>query len=187
MSAEELEEVKDYIPAGVSVDDLRFEGSDIVIYTDSEEFFLDNSDTVKEMVSELKKRVEVRPSSKLFLEPEKAEKKIKEVVEDKSGLEDLIFQPSLGKVVIRAEKPGNVIGSKGSGLQKIKEESLWDPQVERVPAISSKVVDRARELTVEDPEFRKEFLHEVGKKIRLEKSVGDEWIRVSGLGGCRQV
>jgi KH/beta-lactamase-domain protein len=187
MAAEELEEVKEYIPSGTSIDDLRFEGSDIVIYTDSKDFFLDNSETVKKIVSDLKKRVEVRPSSKLFTEPETAEDKIKDVIDEEAGIDDLIFQPSLGKVIIRAEKPGKVIGSRGSGLQEIKEASLWDPQVERVPEISSKVVDRARELTVEDPEFRKEFLHDVGKKIRLEKSVGDEWIRVSGLGGCRQV
>lgn len=187
MATEELEEVKDFIPSGVSVADLRYEGSDIVIYTDSEDFFLDNSDTVKKIVSELKKRVEVRPSSKLFKDPEKAEEKLEDVIDDEAGLDDLIFQPSLGKVIIRAEKPGAVIGQRGSGLQDIKEEVLWAPQVERVPSISSKVVDRARELTVEDPGFRKDFLHDVGKKIRLEKSVGDEWIRVSGLGGCRQV
>lgn len=187
MSAEELEEVKEYIPSGASVDDLRFEGSDIVIYTDDRDFFLDNSDTVRKIVSELKKRVEVRPSSKLFKQPEVAEEKIKELIESDVKLDDLIFQPSLGKVIIRVEKPGLVIGSGGEGLEEIKKESLWSPQVERVPAISSKVVDRARELTVEDPEFRKEFLHDVGKKIRLDKSVGDEWIRVSGLGGCRQV
>ncbi|MFB6145927.1 MAG: beta-CASP ribonuclease aCPSF1 [Candidatus Nanohaloarchaea archaeon] len=184
---EELEDVKSFIPPGVDVSDIRFEASDIVIYTDSKDFFLDHSDTVKKMVSELKKRVEVRPSSKLFKEPENAQAKLEEIIDEEAGAEDFILQPSLGKVIIRARKPGNVIGRNGSGLDEIKEKTLWAPQVERVPAIQSKVVDRARELTVEDPEFRKDFLHDVGKKIRLDKTVGDEWIRVSGLGGCRQV
>lgn len=184
---EELEDVKKLLPSKVSVADLRFEASDIVIYTDSKDFFLDNSDTVKKIVSNLKKRVEVRPSSKLFKDPEVAEERVHEVVDDEAGIEDVIFQPSLGKMIIRARKPGTVIGNKGQGLQDIKEATYWSPQVERVPAIKSKIVNRARELTVEDPEFRKKFLHEVGKKIRLEKSVGDEWIRVGGLGGFRQV
>lgn len=184
---EELNDVKDFLPPHADVSELKYEGSDIVIYTDSEEFFLDNSDTVKEIVSEIKKRVEVRPSSKLFNSPEQAKSKVKDLVDDKAGLEEVIMQPSLGKMIIRAEKPGEVIGNRGSGLDEIKKETLWSPQVERVPAIDSKVVDRARELTVEDPEFRKDFLHDVGKKIRLDKSVGDEWVRVSGLGGCRQV
>jgi KH/beta-lactamase-domain protein len=184
---EELKDVKKFLPTYAEVNELKYEGSDIVIYTDSERFFLNNSDTVKKIVSNLKKRVEIRPSSKLYHTPEKAKKKVKELVSDEAGLEEVIMQPSLGKMIIRAEKPGEVIGDHGSGLDEIKEETLWSPQVERVPAIDSKVVDRARELTVEDPEFRKEFLHDVGKKIRLDKSVGDEWVRVSALGGCRQV
>ena len=184
---EELDDVKKYIPSDASVSDIRFEGSDIVIYTDSKDFFLNNSETVKRIVSDLKKRVEVRPSSKLFHQPEKAKKTVRDVVSEEAGVDEIIMQPSLGKMIIRAEKPGDVIGNNGSGLDEIREKTLWAPQVERVPAIQSKVVDRARELTVEDPDFRKDFLHDVGKKIRLDKSVGDEWVRVSGLGGCRQV
>ncbi len=184
---QELDDVKQFLPGDAEVSDIRFEGSDIVIYTDSKDFFLDNSNTVKRIVSELKKRVEVRPSSKLFSEPERAEEKLEDVISDEAKLEELIFQPSLGKVIIRAEKPGAVIGQNGQGLEEIKEEVLWSPQVERVPSISSKVVDRARELTVEDPEFRKDFLHEVGEKIRLEKSTEDQWVRLSSLGGFRQV
>jgi KH/beta-lactamase-domain protein len=184
---EELDDVKKYIPSDASVSDIRFEGSDIVIYTDSKDFFLNNSETVKRIVSDLKKRVEVRPSSKLFHQPEKAKKTVRDVVSEEAGVDEIIMQPSLGKMIIRAEKPGDVIGNNGSGLDEIREKTLWSPQVERVPAIQSKVVDRARELTVEDPDFRKDFLHDVGKKIRLDKSVGDEWVRISGLGGCRQV
>jgi KH/beta-lactamase-domain protein len=182
---DDLDDVKDFLPPHADVSELKYEGSDVVIYTDSEEFFLDNSETVKEIVSEIKKRVEVRPSSKLYTSPESAREKVKDMVD--AEIEEVIVQPSLGKMIIRSEDPGLVIGEKGSGLQKIKEETLWSPKVERVPAIDSKVVDRARELTVEDPDFRKEFLHDVGKKIRLDKSVGEEWVRVSGLGGCRQV
>jgi len=184
---EELDDVKKYIPSDASVSDIRFEGSDIVIYTDSKDFFLNHSETVKRIVSDLKKRVEVRPSAKLFHEAEKAKKTVKDIVSEEAGLDEVIMQPSLGKMIIRAEKPGEVIGNNGSGLDEIRESTLWSPQVERVPAIQSKVVDRARELTVEDPEFRKDFLHDVGKKIRLDKGVGDEWVRISGLGGCRQV
>jgi len=183
----DLDDIKKMLPPGSNISEIRYEGSDIVLYTDSKDFFLDNGDTVRKLVSELKKRIEVRPSSKLFKQPESAEEKIEEIISEKAGLEDTIFQPSLGKVIIRAERPGEVIGNNGSGLEKIKKKTLWYPQVERVPAIDSKVVDKARELTVEDPEFRKKFLHEVGEKIRLDKSVGDEWIRVSSLGGFRQV
>ncbi|MFB6244986.1 MAG: beta-CASP ribonuclease aCPSF1 [Candidatus Nanohaloarchaea archaeon] len=183
----ELEEVRDLLPDDASVSETRYEASDIVIYTDSEDFFLDNSDTVREVVSEMKKRVEIRPSSRLYRKPESAKTKLEEIVPEEAGLDETIFQPSLGKVLIRAENPGRVIGKNGSRLDRIKEKTLWSPQVERVPAIQSKIVDRARELTVEDPEFRKDFLHEVGEKIRRDHSKEDQWVRVGGLGGFRQV
>ena len=183
---EELEDVKEMLPPGSEVNEIRYEASDIVIYTDSKDFFLDNDETIRELVSKLKKRIEVRPSSKLFKQPETAEEKIKDTINDEARVQELIFQPSMGKVIIRAENPEKV-KRKGKGLEEIKKQSLWYPQVERVPSIDSKIVDKARELTVEDPEFRKDFLHEVGEKIRLDKSVGDEWIRISSLGGFRQV
>lgn len=184
----DLEDIKNRLPSRANTDELKYEGSDIAIYTNSKDFFLDNEKVIKEIVSDIKKRVEVRPSSKLYKKPEKAKKILEqEVIKNEAGLEELIFQPSFGKVIIRAKKPGKVIGHNGKGLEKIKEKTLWKPEVERVPAIQSKVVDKARELTVEDPEFRKEFLHDVGKKIRLEKTAGDEWIRISSLGGFRQV
>ncbi len=184
---EELKDIKSEIPRNSNVSEIRYEASDIVLYTDSEDFFLNNKDTVKQLVSKLKKRVEVRPTSKLFRDPETAKEKIESLVSEEAGLEDTIFQPSLGKVIIRAKRPGKVIGNNGEGIKEIRKQTLWAPQVERVPAIKSKIVDKARELTVEDPEFRKKFLHEVGEKIRLDKTVGDEWIRVSSLGGFRQV
>ncbi|MFO7794183.1 MAG: LAGLIDADG family homing endonuclease, partial [Candidatus Nanohaloarchaea archaeon] len=180
---EELDDVESMLPPGANISDIRFEASDIVLYTDSKDFFLDNSETVRELVSKLKKRIEVRPTSKLFKTPETAEEKIEEAVPEEAELEDTIFQPSLGKVIIRVKRPSKLKNAE----DKIKEEALWSPQFERVPAIDSKIVDKARELTVEDPEFRKDFLHDVGKKIRLDKSVGDEWIRISSLGGFRQV
>ncbi|MFB6100914.1 MAG: beta-CASP ribonuclease aCPSF1, partial [Candidatus Nanohalobium sp.] len=82
---EELDDVKEFLPPHADVSELKYEGSDIVIYTDSEEFFLDNSDTVKEIVSKLKKRVEVRPSSKLYSSPEKAREKVKDIVDEEAG------------------------------------------------------------------------------------------------------
>ncbi len=180
---EELKDVEKMLPPGANISDIRYEASDIILYTDSKDFFLDNSETVRKLVSELKKRIEVRPTSKLFKSPENAEEKIKEAVPKEAELEDTIFQPSLGKVIVRVKRPSKMKNAE----DKIKEEALWSPQIERVPAIDSKIVDKARELTVEDPEFRKDFLHDVGEKIRLDKSVGDEWIRISSLGGFRQV
>ncbi|MCJ7479026.1 MAG: beta-CASP ribonuclease aCPSF1 [Candidatus Nanohaloarchaeota archaeon QJJ-7] len=185
--ADSLDELIEELPDNAMIKDARYEASDIVFYTGNREFFLDNDDVIRDMVSRVKKRIEVRPDPSITNDQDAAEEAIKEIVPEDAGVDQIIFEEPFGKVVIRAEKPGLVIGKNGSTLDKIKEETYWMPEVDRVPAIDSKIVDRAREIMTEGVEFRKEFLHDVGKKIELEKDVGDEWIRVEGLGGFRQV
>nr|EGQ39706.1 MAG: putative metal-dependent Rnase [Candidatus Nanosalinarum sp. J07AB56] len=179
---EDIERVKSKLPRGTSVADAKYEGSDIVLYVDTEDFFVDHHDRVSQIVSDVKKRVHIRPSKDLFKQPETARARVKELCGD--HVEEMIFQPELGKVIIRTGSPERI--DNPSKTREIREETLWKPQVERTPAIDSKYVNRARELTVEDPEFRKEFLNEVGEKIRRE-SDDEEWVRVSSLGGFRQV
>ncbi len=175
------------LPDDAMIQDAKYEASDIVFYTKNRDFFLDNEDVVRQIVSKIKKRVEIRPAPNIRLDEAKAKSTIHDIVPDEAGLDEMHFQPGFGKVVIHAEKPGLVIGKSGSTLDEIKEKTRWMPEVVRVPAVDSKIVDRAREIIQEGSEFRKEFLNDVGKKIQLEKSIGDEWIRVTGLGSFRQV
>lgn len=184
---EALDKVKSDLPSDAMIVESNYEGSDIVFYTKNREFFLDNEDIVKKLVSKLKKRVEIRPHPSISMNTDDAREKIKEIVPDNAGLEETIFQPTFGKVIIRVEKPGLAIGKSGEILEKIKQETMWVPEVERIPAIDSKIVDRARELTDGNAEYRKEFLNDIGEKIRLKKSIGDEWVRVTSLGGYREV
>ncbi len=182
-----LEDIVDELPDNAMIEDARYEASDVVFYTGNREFFLDNDDVIRDLVTRIKKRCDVRPASGITKGKETTEEKIREIVPEDAGIERILFEEPFGKVIIRAKKPGLVIGKNGETLDEIKEHTFWMPDVERVPAIDSKIVDRAREIMIEDVEFRKEFLHDVGKKIQLDKDAGDEWIRVEGLGGFRQV
>lgn len=187
MSAESLDDLIEKLPDDAMISEAKYEASDIAFYTKNREFFLDNEKVVRQLVSEIKKRVEIRPDPSITTEQEAAEKAIKEIVPEEAGLKRVLFEEPFGRVVIRARKPGLVIGKSGETLDKIKKETYWMPEVERVPAIDSKIVDRAREIMMEGVDFRKKFLDDVGKKIQLEKSIGDEWVRVAALGGFRQV
>ncbi|MDY6777361.1 MAG: beta-CASP ribonuclease aCPSF1, partial [Candidatus Nanohaloarchaea archaeon] len=139
-----LDEVQELLPNNADIQEARYEASDIVFYTKNREFFLDNEDVVRQLVSKFKKRVEIRPAPNIRTEPDKAERKIRDIVPEDAGLDEIYFQPSFGKAIIQAKKPGLVIGKSGSTLDEIKEKTRWMPEVERVPAIDSKVVDRAR-------------------------------------------
>lgn len=188
-----LKELEKKLPKDADISEVKFEGSEIVIYTKSSEFFRNSEEPVKSIVRELKKRIEVRPDISLSLEPEKTKEKIKTIVPEDAGINAIYFEPELGKVVIEAEKPGLVIGKGGSTFKKIKNETLWLPKIERAPAIKSKIVRAVRNLLHSEIPYRKTFLNRIGQRIigkQMEmekKDTEDEWIRMTGLGGFRQV
>jgi KH/beta-lactamase-domain protein len=167
----------------------NFEGANIVIYTEDMDFFKDNQGKIKEVVNKFKKRVELRADPKLLKTQEETEKIIKKTIPDDAGLSEILFDPQRSIVVIEAKRPGLVIGKAGSILKEIKNESFWVPQVQRSPAIKSKITESIRAVLYQNNNTRKRFLNSVGKKIYKEWNPEkvEEWIRVSVLGGGRQV
>ena len=63
-----VDKVKDSFPKDV-IDRVELEGCEIVVYTKDKIFFLDANEQVKELVSELKKRIEVRLDNSIFDSP----------------------------------------------------------------------------------------------------------------------
>jgi len=167
----------------------NFEGANIVLYTNDIEFFKDNQGKIKEIVNKFKKRVELRADPKLLKTQEETEKIIKKIIPDDAGLSDILFDPQRSIVVIEAKRPGLVIGKSGSILKEIKEECLWVPQVQRSPAIKSKITESIRAVLYQNNNTRKRFLNSVGNKIYKEWNPEkvEEWIRITVLGGGRQV
>lgn len=185
-----LKELKENLPSNAKITEVMFEASEIVLYTKNKDFFIDNEEHVKKIVSHLKKRVEVRPDITITGDVGKVEKKIKEIVPDEAGIKAIYFEPELGKVVIEAQKPGLVIGKGGETYKKLKEETMWLPKIERAPAIDSKVVRAVRNLLHTEIGYRKKFLNRVGQKINTkskEEPNEERWIRYGVLGAGRQV
>jgi len=136
-----LKEVLKYIPKDAEVVEPGFEGANIILYTKSKEFFLNNSDVIKSIVDAVKKRVELRPSESLLMEEEKAEKEIKKLIPEDAGLTNVIFDIPRSKVILEASKPGLAIGKSGEILKEIKKKTFWIPIVRRTPPIKSQITD----------------------------------------------
>ncbi len=181
-----IEKVKDSLPEGV-VDRVDLEGCEIVIYTKDKFFFLDAANQVRDTVSQLKKRVEVRPDNSLSLDEEETKKKIKEIIPEDAGIKEIRFQSDRSIVIINAEKPGLVIGRGGESFKQIKQETLWVPRIERTPEIKSKVVKSIRQLLHTETSWRKKFLRKVGENIFSDKETNRDWVRLTCLGGYREV
>ncbi|HLD57141.1 MAG TPA: LAGLIDADG family homing endonuclease, partial [archaeon] len=182
-----LKELEKTLPKDSEISDMKFEASELVLYTKSKEFFRNGEPVIKAMVDNLKKRIELRPDPSITMDAEEAKKIIKEIVAEEAGIQEIYFEPELGKVIIGCLKPGLVIGKGGEIYRKIKNETLWLPKIERTPAIKSDIVMAVRGLLHTELDYRKKFLNKVGQAISVRKEVDDEWVRLSCLGAGRQV
>lgn len=185
--ADILKDIQKKLPKVIN--SANFEGANIVLYTDDLEFFKDNQGKIRELVTEFKKRIELRADPVLLKSPEETEIIIKETVPQEAELTDILFDPQRSIVVIEAKRPGLVIGKSGLLLKEIKDKSYWIPQIQRSPAIKSKITDNIRAVLYQNNNSRKRFLNAVGKKIYKEWNPEkiEEWIRVTVLGAGRQV
>jgi len=183
-----LKEILKRLPEG-KISEATFEAANIVLYTKDKEYFKDNKGTIKELVKEFKKRVELRPDPSICMPLERAEKKIKEIIPKDAGAQELIFDAPRSQVIIHAEKPGLIIGKQGQVLKELREKTFWVPLIKRVPPIRSKLIESIRSVLYENADYRKKFLDKTGHRIydgwlREKKH---EWIRISFLGAARQV
>ncbi|MEM4270551.1 MAG: beta-CASP ribonuclease aCPSF1 [Candidatus Pacearchaeota archaeon] len=183
-----LKSITDELPRG-SITSANFEGANIVLYTNNKQFFLEGEPKIKEIVNKIKKRIELRADKEILLSNEETEKIIRSIVPQEAEITNVIFENYRSVVVIEAKKPGLVIGKMGSILQEIRQKTLWIPQVQRSAAITSKITDDIREVLYQNNIFRRKFLDSIGKKIYKEWSPEkiDEWVRITFLGGGRQV
>ena len=184
-----LDEVMKGIPSNVEISDAVFEGANIVLYTKDKDFFLDNKGVIKEIVDSLKKRVELRADPSVVMDIEDTQKIIKKTMPEDAGEINMLFDPQRSIVIIESEKPGIAIGKGGDVLKEIKKKTLWTPIVRRVPPMRSKIIENIRQVLYDLSDYRRKFLHKIGKRI-YEGWTGsrrDEWVRVTCLGSAREV
>jgi len=172
-----------------NITDASFEGANIVLYTDNEKFFKEGEGKIKEIVNEIKKRIELRADQKILPTQEKVEQEIRNIVPAEAEITNIIFDYHRSIVVVEAKKPGLVIGKQGSIIEEIRTKTLWTPQIQRSASIKSKITDSIREVLYANNNYRRKFLNEIGQKIYKEWSPEkvEEWVRVTVLGSGRQV
>ena len=182
-----LQNITDRLPG--LIQEANFEGANIVLYTKNENFFKNDNGKIREIVNDLKKRVELRADTKLLHDKEEVEESIRKIVPAEAEVTDILFDLHRSIVTIEAKRPGMVIGKQGSILDEIRKDTMWTPQVQRSPAIKSKITENIRSVLYAKNNERRKFLHTVGEKIysgwTQEKS--DSWARLTMLGAARQV
>lgn len=171
------------------ISEAAFEGANIVLYTKDKDFFLNNEGMIREVVNEFKKRIELRPDPAITMDLEDAEKEIRKLIPEDAKVDNIIFDPQRSQVIIEAEKPGLAIGKQGSLLREIRSKSRWVPLVKRTPTIKSSLIEGIRSVLYQNSDYRRKFLDRVGHRIYdgWIRGKKQEWVRLSFLGGGRQV
>lgn len=176
------------MPEG-KISDVAFEAANIVLYTKDKAFFANNKGAIKKAVQTFKKRIELRADPEVLMAEEKAEAELRKIIPEDAGVSEVIFEKERSQVTIEAEKPGLAIGKQGALLKEIRKKTLWVPIIKRTPPIRSILIENIRKVLYQNSDYRRKFLDKVGHRIYdgWKRAKTKEWIRLTQLGGGRQV
>ncbi|MEM3593806.1 MAG: beta-CASP ribonuclease aCPSF1 [Candidatus Jordarchaeaceae archaeon] len=191
LSQEVLSEIKNSILQGIpkeaNVTDVEFEGPEIAIYLKNPKILVDDNELVKELAKRIRKRIVIRSDPSVRIPPAEAAEKIREIVNKEAEVTNITFDENVGEVIIEAKKPGLVIGRNGVTLKEITRAVLWRPSVIRTPPLESEMIMRIRHALQTESVTRKQILRNIGRRIHRPLLVKDGWIRITALGGFREV
>ncbi len=178
--------ILDKIPPEVGITRIEFEGPRLAIYCQKPEILQERGHIVGEIAGIIKKRIVIRSDPSVRMPEVQAESIIKEILEE-AGLVQAYFDPALGEVVLEVEKPGVAIGKSGSNILEIVTRTHWSPNFVRSPPIPSMTIKQIRGFLYSKSKERERVLRETGESIfrPIYQQSGD--VRVTFLGGSRQV
>ena len=169
------------------ITEIDYEGPNIVVYTKDEDLFAKRDDLARQIAQEIRRRILIRPDPSILETEEEAKAHIEEIIPEKAGLQDVYFEADTGEVVIECDEPSVVTSRSSDIVQLIKSKTKWSPRIVRAPPMYSRTVKETRELLRDVKQERKEFLHNLGLKLNVPTMPGETWIRLTALGGHREV
>ncbi len=181
------EEVKRNVPTDMNISDIEFEGPIIAIYTKEYDKYTENNDVAKGLAQALRRRVDIRPDPSMLEDANVVDDKIRSMIPSSAELFDINFIPETGEAIIEAINPSEVVGKDGKLLADLKKESGWNVKVIRAPPIPSKTVSDVRGYLRHEQDERRAMLKNVARKLARSKIEGEQWVRMTTMGGFRQV
>jgi KH/beta-lactamase-domain protein len=181
------ETILQHLPKEAELTRIEFEGPSLAIYTKKPEIRVTQSRAITEIVSLIKKRIVIRSDPSVRMAEPEAQKTITEIVPQEAEVTNVLFDPTVGEVIIEAKKPGLAIGKDGATLQEIVVKTRWIPRVLRSPPKPSKIIAHVRHSLYSGSKERERILRNVGERIYrpLIHEVGD--VRITMLGAAREV
>ena len=188
----ELQRIKDqiisHLPAGIKVKKIEFEGPEIAVYSENENLdLIESSDILKELAKTMRKRVVFRWNAEKRKDPSETEDYIRNLIVESAEITNIEFDHTRGEVIIESVKPGLVIGKKGVNLKEIRMNTFWQPKTIRTPPLESRTIELIRGMLKKERQNQKDILLNIGKRIHRPTIFKDLDIRLTSLGGFREV
>ena len=177
------------IPDNIAFTDVKVESSNVVLYTPNLEIFSDNNDVIRKLAQKVRKRIVIKADPSVRKPIVSAKQKLMETMPEDAEVVEVKFDEINGDVIIEAVNPGRAIGKHGVILNQVRREIGWNPIVVRSAPMESKTLKEIRNYMMGDKvaDERKKFLTKVGKKVFRDTIDGEQHVRVTALGGYREV
>ncbi len=179
--------ILELVPPQAMMTGIEFEGPVIAIYVKNPGILMEQIGIIREIAKRIRKRVVIRTDPSIRKPKDVTKKIINSLVSPEAEIKDIEFDDILGDVIIKAEKPGLVIGKGGNIRREILVKTGWRPTVIRAPPTSSKILDSILSQLIEESQYRRQMLRTVGERIHREPLFKTNSIRITALGGFREV
>jgi len=182
------EEIIDNLPPEITVKKIEFEGPEIAVYSENSDVdAVEGSTVLKDLAKHMRKRVVFRWNVDKRKDPSETEAYIRNLVGEDAEISEIEFDHTRGEVIIESGKPGLVIGKKGVNLKEIRTNTFWQPKTIRTPPLASKTIQLIRRMLTDERQTQKDILLKIGKRIHRPALYKDLTIRMTALGGFREV
>ncbi|MBI5036381.1 beta-CASP ribonuclease aCPSF1 [Candidatus Micrarchaeota archaeon] len=188
MDVKQMQEaIAGVLPPECELTKVELEGPQVVVYVKNIQAFYSDENLITKIASKVRKKVLLRVDASELTPPTKSLARIKELIPEDAGVQDVKFDPIFNEIVIEALKPGLVIGKGGTVLKQIVLNTGWSPRVLRAPTSPSEIEKAIRNSLLVASEERKKFLNSLGKKMTLNSGSSCDWIKITMLGGFKEV
>ena len=181
------EQIKKLIPENMEVAKIEFEASLVVIYVKNYEDFSTDTALPRTIAQTIRRRVDIRPDPSLLADSDEVEAKIRKLIPESAEMTDINFDEDTGQAIVEAINPSEITGNQGELLSALKRETGWNVKVIRSPPIPSKTISDVRKYLRHESDDRHKMLKEVARNLVRTTIEGEQWVRVTTMGGFRQV
>ncbi|MCS7097186.1 MAG: beta-CASP ribonuclease aCPSF1 [Candidatus Methanomethylicia archaeon] len=176
------------IPFETGVSRIEFEGPEIVIYVSKPELLI-GEDILRKIAKEIKKRIIIRSEYEYRKNKQETIEYISTKIQEKNvKIKDAIFDDTFGEVYIMIGG-GDFLKLENDHelLRQITMTTLWKPKIVKEPLMKSFINDYIMKIKLQDGEYRRRILRNIGSRIHRPLIFQSGEIRIICLGGFREV